>query len=123
MTTTKSDCAEVQAAIAWATPLTDTQQEHLHRCPLCRADHARMLRLDAAMDSALQQDVPSGFSERVMTAVANEPLPQLSTAQRLVRFGSSDLAQILLVLAASAVGIGNILRFVVVLFLTQMAVN
>lgn len=123
MTTTKPDCAEVQAAIAWSAPLTDAQQAHIHRCPLCRAEQARMRRLDAAVDSALQQDVPSDFSERVMAAVANEPRPRLDAVRRLARFGRSDLAQILLVLAASAVGIGNILRFVVVLFLTQMAVN
>jgi hypothetical protein len=103
-------CNRIQEHIVAGDVLDETNQAHVVTCTSCGQVAAEWLALDSAIADGLASgvEVPDGFADRVMAAVATEP----STSSRIARVLGRRWLQVVLANLGLAVAITNLLRFV-----------
>jgi hypothetical protein len=103
-------CNRIQEHLVAGEVLDQAGQAHVVACASCGQVAADWLALDSAIAEGLDggPEVPAGFADRVMAAVAAEPVASSSVSRLLGR----RWLQVALANLGLAVAIANLLRFV-----------
>ena len=106
----ESTCNRIQERIVAGEAVDETGQAHVMACASCGQVAAEYLALDSAITDGLADgpEVPDGFADRVMAAVAVEP----ATPSRIQRVLGRRWLQVALANIGLAVAVTNLLRFV-----------
>jgi anti-sigma factor RsiW len=102
-------CNRVQEQIVAGCALDETDQAHVVTCASCAALAAEWLALDGAIASGLAggPEVPAGFADRVMAAVA----APAAAATRTERWLEQRSVRLVLANLGLAVALSSLLRF------------
>jgi len=103
-------CNAIQERIVVGDALDDASQAHVLACAGCSRMAAEWVALNSQVADGIDGgiDVPDGFAERVMAALAPEP----AVASRFEQLLGRRWVQLALTQVGLAVAIANLLRFV-----------
>ncbi len=99
------DCNQVQEIVARGECLAPAESAHAAVCVACAAVVESWGRLDALLQDDLAAAVPEGFADRVMAAIAEEPVAPLRWFER--RWVQLGLVQV-----GALFSLFNLFRFV-----------
>jgi hypothetical protein len=105
-----TSCNAIQERIVLGDALDDASQTHVLACTGCSRMAAEWVTLNSQVADGIDGgiDVPDGFAERVMAALAPEP----AAASRFDQLLGRRWVQLVLTQVGLAVAIANLLRFV-----------
>ena len=109
-------CNSIQETIARGAPLHAESQRHVVDCGHCAPVAAAYSLLDGALE-ALASDVPPGFADRVMALIAEDDAPASA------RWFERRWIQIAFAHAAAACALFNVARFVMGIFVSNVALG
>jgi hypothetical protein len=103
-------CNRIQENIVAGDALDEASQAHVVACASCGQVAAEWLALDSAIADGLDGgfEVPAGFADRVMAAVATQP----TTSSRIARALGRRWLQVALANIGLAAAVAHLLRFV-----------
>lgn len=103
-------CNRIQEQLVAGDALDETGQAHVVACASCAEVAAEWLALDSAITEGLAggPEVPAGFGDRVMAAVAAQP----RTSSRIERALSRRWLQVALANIGLAAAITSLVRFI-----------
>lgn len=105
-----TSCNAIQERIVMGDALDDANQAHVLACAGCSRMAAEWVTLDSQLADGIDGgvEVPVGFAERVMAALA----PETVAVSRLEHLLGRRWVQLVLAQVGLAVAIANLLRFV-----------
>lgn len=125
MTRNQTYCEAIQQSIAIGQELKPSQLVHIQQCRQCAVLRDNIQKLDRALGQATANLVPDGFVERLMPQ-----LQQLNAAETEIYFPFSDkllplfshsrLLRTLAITLGMAVGIGQLVQFILGIFFVSM---
>ena len=101
------DCNRVQEMVARSEGLGPEESAHARVCAACSAVLESWGQLDALLQESLAGTVPEGFADRVMAAIADEPVVVAP-----LRWFERGWVQVGLVQLGALVSLFNLVRFV-----------
>ena len=107
-------CNHIQETIARGAALDAEAQRHVVDCSHCAPVAAAYSLLDGALES-FGPDVPPGFADRVMALVAEDDAPLRWFERRWIQIGFAH--------AAAACALFNVARFVMGVFVSNVALG
>jgi hypothetical protein len=109
-------CNHIQETIARGAPLDAEARRHVVDCGRCAPVAAAYSLLDGTLE-ALASDVPPGFADRVMALIADDE------ARAPLRWFERRWIQIAFAHAAAACALFNVARFVMGIFVSNVALG